>query len=118
MIVADRMQPEPHCCVPHQRLLDALEIMGEEDMNWVGVVATTAGREWLGWITSHDAAVFLGSFDKRPSEVMCREVMTNPPTVLTATMDLDQACATIRHHCLHRLPVLEDGKFVGVLWEK
>ncbi|MGH9485345.1 MAG: CBS domain-containing protein [Terriglobales bacterium] len=109
------MQSEPHCCVPHQRLLDALEIMGEERMDWVAVVATGASRQWLGWVTAYDAAVFLGSFDKRPSQVMCREVMTSPPALLAPDMDVEQAYTAIRAACVQRLPVIQNGTFTGVV---
>ncbi|MGH9468288.1 MAG: CBS domain-containing protein [Terriglobales bacterium] len=113
--VKDRMQTALRCCVPHQRLLDALEIMGEEDWNWVPVVETHAGAEWLGWITSHDAAVFLGSYDKRPSEVMCRELLAAPPDLLAPDMDLDDAYRRLDHTVLLQLPVVADGKLVGIL---
>lgn len=109
------MQTGVRSCVPHQRLLDALEVMGEEEMDWVGVVETLAGAEWLGWITSFDAAVFLGSFDRRPSEVMCRELIAQPPVVLAAEGDLGEGYDLIRRACRQRLPVLERGRLAGIL---
>lgn len=103
------------CVVPHQRLLDALEIMGEEGVDWIPVVETLAGREWLGWITSHDAAVWLGSFDKRPSEVMCRELIAAPPALLQPDLALEAAYGRIKAAHRRRLPVVQTGRLLGIL---
>ncbi len=84
-------------------------------MDWVPVVETLAGREWLGWITVHDAAVFLGSFDKRPSEVMCREVIAAPGALLEPDLALEAAYGRIRKAGMRRLPVVQDGRLVGIV---
>jgi CBS domain-containing protein len=115
MTCSQRMITHFHCCVPHQRLQDALEIMGEEDTNWVAIVAQHDQPEWLGWVTSHDAAVFLGAFDKRPSEVMCREVLSAPPVTLDPEMELSVAYERLRAAGLRRLPVVSAGRLVGEL---
>lgn len=109
------MQTSFHCCVPHQRLQDALEIMGEEGTNWVAIVTRHDEPEWLGWVTSHDSAVFLGAFNKRPSEVMCREVLSAPPATLDPEMDLNAAYERLRSAGVRRLPVLAAGRLVGEL---
>lgn len=115
MTVAEQMDARFRCVVPHQRLLDALEVMGEEGVDWVPVVETLAGREWLGWISSHDAAVWLGSFDKRPSEVMCRELIAAPSAVLEPGLALEAAYGRIQAAGRRRLPVVQSGRLVGVL---
>lgn len=109
------MQTDVPRCVPHERLLDALEIMGDRNITWVPVVEALDDPRFLGWITALRAAVFLGVFDRRPSEAYCRELIEAPPAVLAPEQDLEQAHATIARWRLRRLPVIEDGKLVGEL---
>ncbi|MGH9518727.1 MAG: CBS domain-containing protein, partial [Terriglobales bacterium] len=92
-----------------------LEIMGDRNVTWVPVVEALDDPRFLGWITALRAAVFLGVFDRRPSEAYCRELIEEPPALLTPDLDLDQARAIIAHWRLRRLPVVENGKLVGEL---
>ena len=109
------MQTQFARCVPHQSLTDALEIMGDEDVGWVPVVAARDDSRFLGWITARRAAVHLGVFDKRPSEVMCRELIEPPEAVLAPEEDWSAACATAARYGRRRLPVVQEGRLVGVV---
>lgn len=102
-------------CVPHERLLDALEIMGEENMDWVAVVEGHDNPQFLGWVTARAALVFLGVYDRRPSEVMCRELTDAPPATLAPGEELEAARQRVAAAGVRRLPVVEAGKLVGIL---
>lgn len=115
MTCAERMEKHVPACVPHQRLQDALEIMGEDDMGWVAIIESHDDRSFLGWITAQEAAVFLGAFDRRPSEIMCRELITAPPAVLNPATSLEEAYATLRRLGRKSLPVVDAGQLVGSL---
>lgn len=116
MQTRDRMQKDVPRCVPHQRLLDALEIMGDRNITWVPVVEGLDDPRFLGWITALRAAVFLGVFDRRPSEAFCRELIEEPPAVLDPDQGLEGARAVIAHWQLRRLPVVQSGRLLGELW--
>lgn len=111
----DLMQTHIEVCVPHERLLDALEIMGVYDVGWVPVVDSRENHRLLGLVTARGAARFLGIFDRRPSEAMCHEVMT--PVELFVTPDDEAETARLRMQSsrFHRLPVLEDGQLAGII---
>lgn len=113
MTCADTMQIGLRRCVPHQRLGDALEIMGEENVDWVAVVESHDNPSFLGWITAQRAAVFLAVFDRRPSETMCRELIASPPAVLAPGDEAVAARATLAQHHVCRLPVVDQGLLVG-----
>ncbi|MGH9416923.1 MAG: CBS domain-containing protein [Terriglobales bacterium] len=115
MTCRDQMVTRFRRCVPHQRLLDALEILGEDGADWVAVVAGHDDPSFVGWITAQAAAVFLAAFDKRPSEVMCRELVSAPPEVLAPEQDLERALAAITASGYRRLPVVEGGRLIGIL---
>lgn len=113
MTCGERMRTGLRPCVPHQRLGDALEIMGEENIDWVPVVESHENPRFLGWITAQRSAVFLAVFDRRPSEAMCREVITAPPAVLSPSDDAGEALRTVARSRVRSLPVLDGGVFVG-----
>lgn len=102
-------------CVPHERLLDALEIMGEENVDWVAVVESHDNPQFLGWITARAAVVLLGVYDRRPSEVMCRELIDAPPAVLAPDDELESARQRVQTAGAQWLPVVQAGKLVGML---
>lgn len=114
MTCGEHMRRDFHRCVPHQRLQDALEIMGDDGSDWAAVVASHEDMQWLGWITARAAAVFLGVYDRRPSEVMCRELIEAAPVVLAPEEDWSLAAARFAASGEDRLPVLAGGRMVGV----
>lgn len=115
MTCAEKMQTGLRRCVPHQRLGDALEIMGEENVDWVPVVESHDDPCFLGWITAQRAAVFLAVFDRRPSEAMCRELIATPPAILSPSEDAGEALRTVARCRVRSLPVVDHGLLVGAL---
>lgn len=111
----DLMQSEVEFCVPHERLLDALEIMGIHDVGWVPVVESMEHRRLMGIVTARSAAGFLGIFDRRPSEAMCREVMSPANLTASADDDIEDARRRMEQAQVHRLPVLEGDRLAGIL---
>jgi len=111
----DLMQSHVEVCVPHERLLDALEIMGAYDVGWVPVVDSRENRRLMGLVTARGAAGFLGVFDRRPSEAMCREVMSPTEIVVTPEDDIETARARMRPSRFHRLPVVDGEKLAGII---
>ncbi len=102
-------------CVGEERLNDALEIMSATGGNVVAVVESREGMRLLGTITARQAAVRLGLADLRPSDVMCRELAD--PRCPKAALEDDATAAreTLRRSCASAIPVVENGKLVGLL---
>lgn len=115
MTCRSKMKAYVHRCVPHERLTNALEIMGEQKVDWVAVVAAHDDPSFLGWVTAQGAAVFLGTYDRRPSEVMCRELVTSPPRTLAPEQDWEEARAAIAASGYRQLPVVEEGELIGIV---
>ncbi len=115
MTCADAMRRQFRKCVPQERLLDALEIMEADASDWAAVVESHENPRWLGWITLRDAALFLGAFDRRPSEVMCEELISAAPMLLAPADSLDSARSALDQLRLDRLPVVDNGLLAGIL---
>ena len=115
MTCREAMRTHFDFCVGEERLNDALEIMSATGGNVVAVVETREGMHLMGTITARQAAVRLGLADLRPSDVMCRELAD--PRCAKAAPDDDAAAAlaALRRTCASAIPVVENGKLVGLL---
>lgn len=111
----DLMQSPGEVCVPHERLLDALEIMGIYDVGWVPVVESREDLRLLGIVTARGAARLLGIYDRRPSEAMCREVMSAVEVSVSPEDEIELARGLMQSTRFHRLPVVGDGRLVGII---
>lgn len=111
----DLMQPPGEVCVPHERLLDALEIMGIHDIGWVPVVEARDDLRLLGIVTARGAARFLGIYDRRPSEAMCREVMGPVELSMAPDDDIETARHRMQSSRFHRLPVIDGDRLAGII---
>lgn len=109
------METQFDVCVAHERLLDALAIMSATDDDRVPVVASRDTMILSGLITAKAAAVHLGLTDRRPSEVMCREVMSPAPALVRPGDDLSRASELLHRFGLKRLPVVDGQRLVGLL---
>jgi CBS domain-containing protein len=101
-----------YAVAPDTTVLDALRMMSEKDVG--AVVVLSAGR-LVGIFTERDYArkvVLLGkaSKDMRVSEIMTTDVVTIDPTWTT-----DRCMALMDERRIRHLPIVEDGKVVGVV---
>lgn len=97
---------------PQATVLEALERMAQHD---VGALLVMEGEELVGIFSERDYArklVLLGRFsrDTRVEEVMTKEVVT-----IRLEADLAEAMRLMTEHRVRHLPVVEEGKVVGVI---
>ena len=97
---------------PQATVLEALRKLAEHD---IGALLVMEGDRLLGVFSERDYArklVLLGRFSKdtRVEEVMTPEVVT-----VTPETSLEEAMRLMTEHRMRHLPVLEEGKVVGVV---
>ncbi|WP_243028813.1 CBS domain-containing protein [Thermus albus] len=97
---------------PQATVLEALRKLAEHD---IGALLVMEGDRLLGIFSERDYArklVLLGRFSKdtRVEEVMTPEVVT-----VTPETSLEEAMRLMTEHRMRHLPVLEEGKVVGVV---
>lgn len=115
MTCREAMERQFDFCLGHERLLDAVEVMSATGDDRVPVVTEKTTMQFEGIITARAALVRLGLADRRPSEVMCREVAAPALAPLRPEQDLSEAGAAFRQHAVSWLPVVAEGRLVGVL---
>ena len=112
MKVREVMTGNPKCCGPDTNLAETIELMWTSDC---GVLPVIEDGKLMGIVTDRDVciAVALGTAGRRTPTV--KDVAI--PTVQTCAPDndVDTAMATMRRAQVRRLPVIEDGRLVGIL---
>jgi len=107
------MTTAPEACRPEDNLARAVELLWKADCGVLPIVDDT-GRV-AGILTDRDICIALGTRDARASDMHIASVMR--PTVYTCEPDDDvlAALALMSDRRVRRLPVLENGRLVGVL---
>ena len=110
--VADVMTATVETVLPDQSLADAAGVMREQDVG--AVVVTDASGGVRGVVTDRDVAVRAVAERKGPEtrieEVLSGEIVTAAPDDTVA-----DAVRLMRRHAVRRLPVVVDGKPVGIV---
>ena len=111
MLVARRMSRKPIAISPEASIQEAIELMKQHSIRHLAVVN---GQERLvGWVTDADLrGVFIASMIE---ELTIGDVMIADPITISSTEALEQAALLITEHKIGGMPVLEDGKLVGVI---
>jgi CBS domain-containing protein len=115
MTVRELMTAEPQACAPQDTLAAAGRIMRRRRCGFVPVVDHRATGRVVGVLTDRDIALYLTQADARASEVTVEACMTKEPRTVAPDAELEEAARIMEQHAVHRLPVVEDGKLVGVL---
>jgi CBS domain-containing protein len=110
----DAMVPEPTMLRDDATATEAGRCFAEnEDVRAVFVV-DEAGR-FLGVLTRKTLVREVVAAGRDPNAVALREIAEPPLFTLDASLPLDDAFHMLEEHDLERVPVVEDGRLVGVL---
>jgi CBS domain-containing protein len=97
---------------PSQSLADAAAVMKGEDVGSVPVVEE--GR-LAGIVTDRDIVTRAVAERRNPQAVRVEEIASHDLVTVEPERDLDEALALMARHKVRRLPVLEEGRLVGML---
>ncbi len=123
MFVRWRMTPNPIVIDPQTSILDALHIMKEKKVRRLPVVAH---GKLVGIVTEKDLrespslkATSLSIFELNYllAKTPVSEVMTKDPITVTPDTTIEEAAVIMRDNQISGLPVVDDGKIVGIVTE-
>jgi len=111
MLVARRMTRDPISISPEASIQEAIELMKTHSIRHLPVVD---GQERLvGWVSDTELrGVFIASMIE---ELTVGDVMIADPITVSSSDVLEQAALLISKHKIGGMPVLEDGKLVGII---
>lgn len=89
-------------------------IMAENDIGFVPVVEVEDKTKLVGGVTDRDLVV-RGLAQKRPGSCPVSDVMSETLITVSPDTDAEEAADIMAQHQVRRLPVVEDGRLVGVI---
>ncbi|MDA0635217.1 CBS domain-containing protein [Nonomuraea sp. MCN248] len=109
--MADVMTRSPASIDAGQPVSVAAALMRDRD---TGAIIVNDDGRMTGIVTDRDITIRLVADDKGP-DTPVREACTPSVEVICPDTSLDQAVKLMRQHAVRRLPVVEDGRAVGIL---
>lgn len=113
MRVREVMEPRVRTCAPEDDLATAIRIMSSAECGVLPVVSTEG--EPVGIFTDRDVCLTLGERDEKPSGIRVREIMHEEVHVCRPEDDVQRALDLMRAWKVRRLPVVAEGRLVGIL---
>jgi CBS domain-containing protein len=110
--IREVMAPNPVTLPSDSTVADAARQMRDGD---IGDVIVTDGDGVRGIVTDRDIVVRAVAEDRAPSGVTVGEICSGELVTVNADDDIERAVRLMRTHAVRRLPVVQDGRLVGVV---
>ncbi|MFH1328653.1 MAG: CBS domain-containing protein [Candidatus Bathyarchaeota archaeon] len=95
--------------------LDAAKVMGESG---VGSVVVLESSKPVGILTERDFITKIVSKEVNPAEVKVSDFMSKLLITVLPDVDISSAASMMSEHGINRLPVVSDGKLLGIVSAK
>jgi len=93
-------------------VLEAAQLMRERR---IGAIVVTRGDKVVGIFTERDVLNRVVAVERDPSATTVGDVMSAPVAVCGPDTKCDECRAVMRQQRLRHLPVVEDGKLIGMV---
>jgi CBS domain-containing protein len=113
LIVADVMARDLAAVAPDDSIVDAGRAMREADTGDVLVIEDDGTLS--GMLTDRDIAIRAVADAMDPSGTKVDDVCSHELTTVSANDGLELAIRMMREHAVRRLPVVENGRAIGVI---
>jgi CBS domain-containing protein len=110
--IREVMTPGPETIQADRPVAEAAKLMKETD---AGMIPVMDDSNLLGTVTDRDIALRIVAEGKDPQSTPVREIASTDIVTIEPDRDLDEALQLMAKHQVRRLPVVEDGRLVGVL---
>ncbi len=97
---------------PDMMVIDAIKIMNEKK---VGALPVLEDNKLVGILSERDYTRKVILNDRSSSETRVSEIMTNDVKTVTPSQTVDECMIIMSDYHIRHLPVVENGKPVGVL---
>ncbi|HYH00666.1 MAG TPA: CBS domain-containing protein [Terriglobales bacterium] len=112
MKIRDIMTTEIEVAEPEDTLEDVAVMMRDQD---VGAIPVVEDDELIGIITDRDIVVRCVAEGKDPSEIAADEIISGDLHTITPDDDIEEARRIMADMQIRRLPVVDDGRLVGMV---
>ena len=110
--VRDSMTEKPTTITGSAPVSEAAKLMASEN---VGSLPVVEGDELVGIVTDRDLVVQVVARGQDPGSVRVSDVYSEKPFVASPDEPLDEALKRMASEQVRRLPVVSEGRLVGIL---
>ncbi len=111
--IKDVMTKQVQCVRKDATLRAVARVMEEHKIG--AVLVTQADGSLLGLVTDRDLAVRGMGSDRDVDKTQIAEICSTPPVKLDPTATADDAVRLMRERAVRRIPVVADGKPIGIV---
>ncbi len=112
MQIREVMTPTPQTVQAGSPASEAAKLMKDADAGMIPVVDD--GR-LVGTVTDRDIVLRVVAAGRDPQATTAGEIASTEIVTVEPDQDLDEALGLMARHQVRRLPVVEDGRLVGIL---
>jgi CBS domain-containing protein len=110
--VRDSMTEKPTTITGSAPVSEAAKLMASEN---VGSLPVVEGDELVGIVTDRDLVVQVVARGQDPNSVRVSDIYSEKPVVASPDEPLDEALRRMATEQVRRLPVVSEGRLVGIL---
>ncbi len=110
--VRDAMTASPTTVAAEESAVEAARLMAAQD---VGSLPVLDGDDLVGMVTDRDLVLHVLAKDVDPHKVTMASICSENPIVVGPGDSLDEALQHMAKEQIRRLPVVDDGRLVGIL---
>ena len=110
--IQDVMTKEPVICDATTVLTEAAELMRDRD---IGDVLVERDGTFCGLVTDRDIVVRGVADGKDPNSTRIGDISSRDPVTTSPSTPVEDVIKLMRDRALRRMPVLENGKAVGIV---
>ena len=101
-----------HTIAPNASVFDALTLMADKS---IGALLVTEGDAIVGIVTERDYARKIALLGRTSAATLVQDVMTTSVMFVHSTQTSEQCMQLMTGNRLRHLPVVDDGKLVGMI---
>ncbi len=108
----DTKTPEVHAVAPDDSVIAAIRLMAEKG---VGAVLVMQGAQLSGIVSERDYARKIVLHGRSSSDTPVRDIMTGDLVTVGPNHTVERCMQMVTENRIRHLPVVEDGRVVGVI---
>lgn len=112
MKVRDVMTSQVESVAPNCSIVEIAQLMRKND---VGSIPVCQDKKVLGMITDRDIVLKVIADGKNIQTVSAKDIMNSNVITVTTDQDVHEAAQLMSDYQIRRLPVVEQGKIVGIV---
>lgn len=116
MKVRDVMTSDPVCCIPSDTTQRVAQVLRDQDIGSVPVVADQESRKLIGIITDRDICCSIVAEGLDPRSTIIEKYISEQPVTCREGDNLDQCERAMQEHQIRRIPVVDgEGRCLGIV---